>query len=179
MKPFPILQIINLVFGVVLFAMEWPLPLLAGSSVHRSLEFRLAFLPLTTLAAALIYQGTNAAIYYFIGLLVYFWAYSEGEVRFLTLTHLGPRLGLASAPTILSAANIEALDHLRETLDFAQPWWSWAGVSFLLANMDSIFRAWQLRGSAADDSSPPMDLCTYPAADKQKKDLSLLFDFNI
>ncbi|CAI4216242.1 unnamed protein product [Parascedosporium putredinis] len=79
-KPFPILQIINLVFGVVLFAMEWPLPLLAGSSVHRSLEFRLAFLPLTTLAAALIYQGTNAAIYYFIGLLVYFWAYSEGEI---------------------------------------------------------------------------------------------------
>jgi len=77
--------------------MEWPLPLLAGSSVHRSLEFRLAFLPLTTLAAALIYQGTNAAIYYFIGLLVYFWAYSEGEVRFLTLTPC-PRLGLPARP---------------------------------------------------------------------------------
>ncbi|KAJ4173491.1 hypothetical protein NW754_012493 [Fusarium falciforme] len=28
----------------------------------------------------LIYQGTNAAIYYLIGMVVYFWAYSEGEI---------------------------------------------------------------------------------------------------
>jgi hypothetical protein len=79
-KPLPILQVVNLVFGVVMFAMEWPLPLIAGTGLHRSLEFRLAFLPLTALAAALIYQGTNAAIYYVVGILVYFWAYSEGEI---------------------------------------------------------------------------------------------------
>jgi hypothetical protein len=53
---------------------------IAGSSIHRSLEARLAFLPLSALAAVLIYQGTNAAIYQLIGLGVYFWAYSEGEV---------------------------------------------------------------------------------------------------
>lgn len=75
------LQIINLLFGIILLAWEWPLGFLAGSSIHRSLEARLAFLPLTALAAALIYQGTNAAIYELIGLGVYFWAYSEGEVR--------------------------------------------------------------------------------------------------
>jgi hypothetical protein len=63
-----------------MFAFEWPLGLLAGSGLHRSLEFRLAILPLTALAAALIYQGTNAALYYLIGMMVYFWAYSEGEV---------------------------------------------------------------------------------------------------
>ena len=67
-------------------ALEWPLPLLAGSGMHRSLEFRLAMLPLTALAAALIYQGTNAALYYLIGMIVYFWAYSEGEVS-KTLEH--------------------------------------------------------------------------------------------
>jgi hypothetical protein len=66
--------------GVLLFILEWPLPLLAGTGIHRSLEFRLATLPLAALAAALIYQGTNAALYYLVGMLVYFWAYSEGEV---------------------------------------------------------------------------------------------------
>ncbi|KAK0731660.1 PRO41 protein [Lasiosphaeris hirsuta] len=79
-KPAPILQVINLLFGLVLLAWEWPLGFIAGSSIHRSLEARLAFIPLTALAAALIYQGTNAAIYQLIGLGVYFWAYSEGEI---------------------------------------------------------------------------------------------------
>lgn len=77
----PILQIINLLFGIWMFAWEWPLPLLAGTALHRSIEARLVVLPLTALAAALLYQATNPAIYYLIGLGVYFWAYSEGEVR--------------------------------------------------------------------------------------------------
>jgi hypothetical protein len=37
---------------------------------------------MTALAAALLYQATNPAIYYTIGLVVYFWGYSEGEVGF-------------------------------------------------------------------------------------------------
>ncbi|KAK4136418.1 PRO41 protein [Trichocladium antarcticum] len=95
-KPIPILQIINLVFGLLLLALEWPLNFIAGSSIHRSLEARLAFLPLTALAAALIYQGTNAAIYQVIGLGVYFWAYSEGEMicaKPWTLPQRGPPRG--------------------------------------------------------------------------------------
>lgn len=89
-RPAPILQIINLVFGLILLAWEWPVGFIAGTSIHRSLEARLAFLPLAALAAALIYQGTNAAIYELIGLGVYFWAYSEGEVSvfFLSVTAL-------------------------------------------------------------------------------------------
>lgn len=65
-----------------MLALEWPLSFVAGSGIHRSLEFRLVFLPLTTLTSVLMYQSTNPAIYYFIGTGVYFWAYSEGEVRF-------------------------------------------------------------------------------------------------
>lgn len=80
MKPLPILQIVNLIFGIVMLAWEWPLGLLAGSSLHRSIEARLVALPLAGLAAALLYQATNPAIYYTIGMVVYFWAYSEGEV---------------------------------------------------------------------------------------------------
>ncbi|KAI1341630.1 hypothetical protein F5Y15DRAFT_414151 [Xylariaceae sp. FL0016] len=79
-KPLPILQIINLIMGVVMFAYEWPLAPLAGSSIHRSLEARLAILPLFSLAAILLYQGTNPAIYYLVAMVVYFWAYSEGEI---------------------------------------------------------------------------------------------------
>jgi len=79
-KPIPILQIINLVFSLFMLAWEWPLGFLAGSAFHRSIETRLVLLPLMALAAALMYQSTNPAIYYTIGMGVYFWAYSEGEV---------------------------------------------------------------------------------------------------
>lgn len=80
-RPIPILQTVNLLFGIGMFALEWPLGFIAGSTLHRSIEFRLAFLPLTILASVLMYQSTNPAIYYLIGMSVYFWAYSEGEVR--------------------------------------------------------------------------------------------------
>lgn len=79
-RPVPVLQIVNLLFGLGLLALEWPLSFLAGTSLHRSLEFRLAVLPLTALASALMYQSTNPAIYYMIGMGAYFWAYSEGEM---------------------------------------------------------------------------------------------------
>ncbi|KAI2640434.1 hypothetical protein GGS26DRAFT_159389 [Hypomontagnella submonticulosa] len=79
-KPIPALQIINLIFGIFIFAWEWPLGLIAGSSIHRSLEARLASFPLASLAAILLYQGTNPAIYYIVAMAVYFWAYSEGEI---------------------------------------------------------------------------------------------------
>ncbi|PBP18033.1 hypothetical protein BUE80_DR011199 [Diplocarpon rosae] len=78
-KPIPILQSINVFLGLVMLAWEWPLGLLAGSAMHRSIEARLVVLPLAALACALLYQGTNPAIYYIIGMVVYFWAYSEGE----------------------------------------------------------------------------------------------------
>jgi hypothetical protein len=79
-KPIPILQTVNLVFGIVVLAYEWPLKFIAGSKAHESIELRLMFIPLLALASALMYQSTNAALYYLIGECVYFWAYSDGEV---------------------------------------------------------------------------------------------------
>lgn len=81
-KPVPALQIINIIMGVIGLAWEWPLGFLAGSGLHRSIEARLIVYPLSSLVALLIYQGTNAGLYYIIGMMAYFWAYSEGEVRF-------------------------------------------------------------------------------------------------
>ncbi|KOS20922.1 hypothetical protein ESCO_004232 [Escovopsis weberi] len=78
--PVPILQTINLALGIFVFALEWPFPFLAGTSVHRSIELRLAFLPMSVLACLLMYQATNPALYYLVGMVVYFWAYSEGEI---------------------------------------------------------------------------------------------------
>ncbi|KAJ9157955.1 hypothetical protein NKR23_g512 [Pleurostoma richardsiae] len=97
-KPIPILQIINLIMGLFMLAWEWPLGFLAGSSIHRSIEARLAVLPLASLSAILIYQGTNPALYYLIGMVVYFWAYSEGEIicaKPWTLPQRGARGGRA------------------------------------------------------------------------------------
>lgn len=79
-EPLPILQIVNLILGLFMLAWEWPMSFLAGSSFHRSLESRLAIIPLAALAAILQYQATNAAIYYILGMVVYFVAYSEGEM---------------------------------------------------------------------------------------------------
>jgi len=78
-KPVPILQTINLVFGLACLAYEWPLGFIGGTAFHRSIEARLILLPLLALAAVVLYQGTNAAIYHLIGMVIYFWAYSEGE----------------------------------------------------------------------------------------------------
>ncbi|TIA53439.1 concanavalin A-like lectin/glucanase, partial [Aureobasidium pullulans] len=58
---------------------EWPLEFLAGTAIHRSLELRILLLPLSSLTAVLLYQGTNPALYYLIGCGIYFWAYTEGE----------------------------------------------------------------------------------------------------
>jgi hypothetical protein len=90
-KPLPILQSINLAFGIFMFAWEWPLGFVAGTSLHRSIEARLVLLPLAALAAALLYQATNPAIYYTIGMVVYFWAYSEGEIVVAKPWNLPPR----------------------------------------------------------------------------------------
>lgn len=79
-KPIPVLQLINLVLSILAFAMEWPLKFIAGSGVHRSVEARLIFLPLAALCSILMYQSFDAGVYYLVALIIYFVAYSEGEV---------------------------------------------------------------------------------------------------
>ena len=80
MKPIPILQTINLIIGLISLAYEWPLTLVAGTSIQRSTEVRLLWLPLASLMSVLLYQATNPALYYLVGCAVYFWSYADGEV---------------------------------------------------------------------------------------------------
>jgi hypothetical protein len=79
-KPIPVLQIINLCFGMLALAWEWPVKQFAGTWLHQSIELRLLLLPLVALTSILMYQSTNAGLYYLIGMGIYFWGYSEGEV---------------------------------------------------------------------------------------------------
>lgn len=79
--PLPTLQIVNILFGLLGLAWEYPLPLLIpNTAFHRSIAARLALYPISVFAAIMLYQGTNAAIYYLVGIALYFWAYSEGEI---------------------------------------------------------------------------------------------------
>lgn len=73
--------------GLLGLAWEWPVGFLAGSGLHRSIEARLVIYPISALVALLIYQGTNAGLYYIVGMIAYFWAYSEGEVCPHSLSH--------------------------------------------------------------------------------------------
>ncbi|MCJ1476353.1 hypothetical protein MMC13_005019 [Lambiella insularis] len=79
-KPVPVLQILNLLFGILVLAWEWPLGIVTTTVLHRSIEARLVVYPLSAMIALLLYQGTNAGLYYLIGMGVYFWAFAEGEV---------------------------------------------------------------------------------------------------
>jgi len=80
-KPFPVLQIINLLLGILVFAWEWPLKFVVKMvpGLHRSMEARLVLYPLCALTGVLQYQATNSALYFLIGVIIYFWAFSEGE----------------------------------------------------------------------------------------------------
>jgi hypothetical protein len=68
--------------------------------------------PLSALAALLIYQGTNSGLYYIVGMIAYFWAYSEGEVC------LFREFGSGVVGPIANGA----VDCLPGTLDTAETW---------------------------------------------------------
>lgn len=79
--PIPILQTLNVVFGLLIIGWEYPLPwLIPGTALHRSIIARLVVIPMAAVVAVMLYQGTNAALYYLIGMAIYAWGYNEGEI---------------------------------------------------------------------------------------------------
>ncbi|KAF8575103.1 hypothetical protein K439DRAFT_1370712 [Ramaria rubella] len=75
----PILQIFAIIIGLGILALELPLPPLKNSSLHRSWVVRIVLLSMQAFLDILFYQGTNAAIYSFIGLVGYTMAQIHGE----------------------------------------------------------------------------------------------------
>ena len=78
--PVPVLPIINMLLGLLAIVWEWPLEYVAGSAVHRSIPARAVVYAMCSVAAIMMYQTTNPAIYYLVGTGVYLWALGEGEV---------------------------------------------------------------------------------------------------
>jgi len=61
--PIPIVQIINLLSGLFVLLLEWPLPMLNDSMVQRAFSIRFALYPIIAIIALIQYQCTNASFY--------------------------------------------------------------------------------------------------------------------
>ncbi|KAM7192230.1 hypothetical protein V8F33_008504 [Rhypophila sp. PSN 637] len=73
--PVPYLQLLNLTLSLIVLAWEWPLPWVIRISFHRQILIRIIICVPALGAAILLYQATNAALYYLIGICIYVWAY--------------------------------------------------------------------------------------------------------
>ncbi|GJE92277.1 hypothetical protein PsYK624_084310 [Phanerochaete sordida] len=75
----PIVQLLSMILGFAILALEYPLPYLKGTSVHRSLVVRVVALLLQAFLAILYYQGTNGAIWSLVAVIGYTRAIVLGE----------------------------------------------------------------------------------------------------
>ena len=95
----PIVQLISIVLAIAIITLEYPAPFLKGTTLHRSFPIRIILLLLQTFFSILFYQvrryafmtsarllntckiqGTNGALYSFVGALCYIRAQLNGEV---------------------------------------------------------------------------------------------------
>jgi hypothetical protein len=63
----PVIQLINLLDGIVILALEWPLPFIKDKAFHRAFALRFALYPIMAVAALIQYQCTDPAFYLLIG----------------------------------------------------------------------------------------------------------------
>ncbi|KAI5478896.1 hypothetical protein MNV49_004530 [Pseudohyphozyma bogoriensis] len=75
----PLIQILNIVNGVLTLGLEWPLPFVKGTAVHRSFALRGFFYVWCGFIAMLPYQTIDAGLFYAITAAVYATAISKGE----------------------------------------------------------------------------------------------------
>jgi hypothetical protein len=75
----PVIPIISMILGMVILAIELPLPALKKLAIHRSLVVRVVLLLFQVFFNILYYQGTNAAIWSLIAAGCYIRAIARGE----------------------------------------------------------------------------------------------------
>jgi len=76
----PVIQILSMLLAISLIVLDYPLPYLKNTAIHRSFVVRIVLLLLQTFLSILYYQGTNGALYSFIAALCYVRAQVLGEV---------------------------------------------------------------------------------------------------
>ncbi|KZP22365.1 hypothetical protein FIBSPDRAFT_787289 [Athelia psychrophila] len=76
---FPIIQILTILTASFMVALEYPLPQLKGTVLHRSIVLRIVVLIMQASMAVLFYQGTNGALWSLIAAGCYGRALALGE----------------------------------------------------------------------------------------------------
>jgi len=76
----PVIQSFAMILGLLVLALEFPIPPVKPLAIHRSFALKIVLLLFQTFLTILYYQGTNAAIYSFIAALCYTRAQVLGEV---------------------------------------------------------------------------------------------------
>ncbi|KAK7472649.1 hypothetical protein VKT23_000762 [Stygiomarasmius scandens] len=75
----PIIQIFAMLIGLVMIALEFPVPQLKGLAIQRSFALKIVLLLFQTFLTILYYQGTNSALYSMIAAGCYTRAQMLGE----------------------------------------------------------------------------------------------------
>jgi len=75
----PVIQILSILSGVFMVALEWPLPILKKTPLYRSIVLRIVLLLAQASLDILFYQGTNGAIWSLIAAFGYTRAQLLGE----------------------------------------------------------------------------------------------------
>jgi len=76
----PVLQILNIILGLLTIAIEWPMPGFANTAFQRSHIGKSGFYFLCSFFAILVYQSVDSAGFYFVAIGMYLKAHSLGEV---------------------------------------------------------------------------------------------------
>jgi len=75
----PVIQILTMIVALSMIALEYPLPLLKGTSLQRSIAIRVVMLIFQAFLAVLFYQGTNGCLWSLIAAGCYSRALMLGE----------------------------------------------------------------------------------------------------
>jgi hypothetical protein len=77
----PLIQIFMMLFGIFTVCLEYPIPQMKNLSIQRNFGLKAFLLFIQAFIGILSYQGTNGAVWAFIGAIGYARAAFKGEVR--------------------------------------------------------------------------------------------------
>jgi len=86
---YPIVQIGTMALGFTIIALEYPIPILKGTAIFRSIALRVVLLIMQAAGTVLFYQGTNAALWSLIAAMFYIRALTLRERMEEAIKHKG------------------------------------------------------------------------------------------
>jgi len=85
----PIVQIGTMALRFTIIALEYPIPILKGTAIFRSIALRVVLLIMQAAGTVLFYQGTNAALWSLIAAMFYMRALTMRERMEEAIKHKG------------------------------------------------------------------------------------------